>query len=331
MLRRRWVQVSLLVAALVVAAFLVLVLVPSNDYIILPDRVRATDPLVHIPGERSGTNGIYMVDVHVRRATLLEKLFPEIYEGATLVPERQVNPAGVSEGQLRQQGLNQMSRSQLVAITVALRELGRKVSVRASGAQVVLVEPGAPADGVLEVGDLIVEADGERVATTRELRRAFADVEPGDEVTLVVRRGRPAERVRLTVGTKASPEEPARAIVGVQVQDAEDFDFPLDIRINAGSIGGPSAGLAFALDIVDDLGPDIDRGRTIVATGALALDGHVGAIGGVEQKAIAAKRAGADVFLVPDANAADARKAEGELNVVAVSTFDEALSSLSTR
>ena len=91
--------------------------------------------------------------------------------------------------------------------------------------------------------------------------------------------------------------------MGVQVENAEDFDFPLDVEIDAGGIGGPSAGLAFALDIVDELGDeDLSRGRTVVATGELDLDGNVHAIGGVKQKAIGARDAGADIFLVPDAN-----------------------------
>ena len=118
--------------------------------------------------------------------------------------------------------------------------------------------------------------------------------------------------------------------MGVEVQNAEEFEFPVDIEIDAGGIGGPSAGLAFALDIVDELGEDIDRGRTIVATGELALDGTVHPIGGVKQKAIGAREAGADIFLVPDGNYEEARDAVDGLRVVPVSTFDEALSVLAT-
>jgi PDZ domain-containing protein len=316
--------------ALVVVAGLALTWIPSDHYIVLPDKARPTDPLVEIPGEKddAGDIGIYMVDVRVGRASLLERIFPWIHEGATLVPERVLNPEGVSDRQRRRSSLNDMSRSQLIAITVALEELGEDVQVTRAGAEVVLVQPGSPADGVLQVGDVIVEANGEEITSPDDLRSAFDEVEAGDKVAITVERdGKPVE---LTVGTRASQEEPGRAIVGVQVQGAEDFEFPVDIVIDAGGIGGPSAGLAFALDIVDELGDDIDLGRTIVATGELDLDGNVRPIGGVKQKAIGARNAGADIFLVPDGNFAEARDAVDGLNVIPVSTLQEALSVLAT-
>ncbi len=328
MVRRLTILLGLVV--LVVVAGLALTWIPSDHYIVLPDKARPTDPLVEIPGEKDGAGdtGIYMVDVRVGRASLLERIFPWIHEGATLVPERVLNPEGVSDRQRRRSSLNDMSRSQLIAVTVALEELGEDVQVTRAGAEVVLVQPGSPADGALQVGDVIVEANGEEITSTDDLRVAFDEVEAGDEVAITVERdGKPVE---LTVGTRASQEEPGRAIVGVQVQGAEDFEFPVDIEIDAGGIGGPSAGLAFALDIVDELGDDIDLGRTIVATGELDLDGNVKPIGGVKQKAIGARNAGADIFLVPDGNFEEARAAVDGLNVIPVSTLQEALSALAT-
>jgi Lon-like protease len=328
-LRSRALRLFLLAFLVVAAVGAALTFVPSDHYIVLPDRARPTDPLVDVPGEQrgSGDGGIYMVDVRVGRANLFERLFPGVHEGADLLPEHVINPEGVSDTQRRRSSLNEMSRSQLVAITVALRELGREVDVEGVGAEVVLVQPGAPADGDLEVGDVIVEAQGVEVTSTEDLRRAMSDLAPGDEASLTVERGE-GEPIELTLPTRASDQEPRRAVVGVQVQDAEDFHFPVDIEIDAGSIGGPSAGLAFALDIVDELGDDVDGGRTVVATGELTLEGDVLPIGGVKQKVIGARRAGADVFLVPDRNAADAREAADGLDIVAVSDFNEALSAL---
>jgi Lon-like protease len=327
-LRSRTFRLVLVVLAVLAATALALTYIPSDHYIVLPDRARPTDPLVDVPGEQnSADGGIYMVDVRIGRANLFERLFPGLQEGAELLPEHVINPEGVSDTQRRRSSLNEMSRSQLIAITVALRELGEEVDIEAMGAEVVLVQPDAPADGELEVGDVIVAAEGDDVTSTSELQRAMSDLTPGDEASLTVERGE-GERVELTLGTRASDEDPDRAVVGVQVQDAEDFRFPVDIEIDAGSIGGPSAGLAFALNVVDELGDDVDGGRTIVATGELTLEGDVLPIGGVKQKVIGAREAGADLFLVPDRNAADAREAADGLEIVAVSDFDEALSAL---
>jgi PDZ domain-containing protein len=328
-LRSRAFRLLLLAFVIVAGAGVALTYIPSNHYIVLPDRARPTDPLVDVPGEEGdagGDAGIYMVDVRVGRANLFERLFPGVYEGAELLPEHVINPEGVSDTQRRRSSLNEMSRSQLIAITVALRQLGEEVDIDAVGAEVVLVQPDAPADGELEVGDVIVEADGEPVQTREDVTAAMRDVEPGDDVTFGVERG--DEQLELTLATRASDSEPRRAVVGILIESAEDFQFPIDIEIDAGSIGGPSAGLAFALDIVDELGDDVDGGRTIVATGALSLEGDVLPIGGVKQKVIGARKAGADVFLVPDRNAADAREAAEGLEIVAVSDFDEALSVL---
>jgi PDZ domain-containing protein len=288
-----------------------------------------------VPGEKTTPQkgGIYMVDIVVRKASLLEALLgklhaPQLHEGASLVPGDEVNPAGVSESQQRRQSLNEMSQSQLVAAAVALRYLGHRVDAKPDGAVVTLVYPNAPAAGKLQIGDVIVEANGKRISTTGDLRTAMAPVKPGQQVTFVVQRSGQRQVIRL--GTRADAQEPKRAVVGVVIEQAADIDLPVPVRINAGSIGGPSAGLAFALDIVDESGHELDHGRKVVVTGALDLNGKVEPIGGIKQKTIAARDAHAALFLVPDANAADARRYAGGMKVVPVSSFREALSALAT-
>lgn len=272
--------------------------------------------------------GIYMVDILVRKASLFERLFPEIHDSASLVPEEEFNPTGVSEPQRRQSSLNQMSRSQQIAVAVALRELEYDVEATPIGAEVALVLPDSPAEGKLQPGDVIVGALGERVRSPADLRDVMEGHPPGDPVELEVRR---TGRVRtIEVGTRADPEDAERALVGVLVEPAVDIELPLDIKINAGDVGGPSAGLAFALDVVDELGRDIDRGRKIAATGELDLEGNVGAIGGIEQKAAGARLIDADVFVVPEDNAAEARQHADGLEIIAVSSFEEALAALAT-
>ncbi|MBD0318095.1 MAG: PDZ domain-containing protein [Thermoleophilia bacterium] len=325
---KRLLGVGVLLAALAAVLFVV----PSDHYLFLPDPARPVDPLVSVPGETTDAGegedgGFYMVDIVVRRASLFERLFPGVQKGASLHPREAVNPQGVSESQRRQTSLNQMSRSQEIAVTVALRSLGRKVGIRRRGVEVVTVLPGAPADGVLEVGDVIVAARGERVGSPAELVRAMRPVRPGERVDLEVVRS--SRRRALSLSTRQAQDDAGRAVFGVIVEQAADFRFPIDVEIDAGDIGGPSAGLAFALEVADELGRDLDGGRRIAATGELDLAGEVGTIGGIEQKTIGAREAGADLFLVPDANAAAARRAAGDdLDVVAVSSFREAISRL---
>jgi len=318
-------------------------LAPSGQYLLLPDEAQPVDPLVAVEGEGADGNqadgnqaagdggGIYMVDILVRKANLLERLFPRINEGADLIAEERINPQGVSEEQRRQSNRLDMTRSQEIAAAVALEHLGYDVNVQTSGAEISLVLPKSPAaEAGLRPGDVILEAEGQEVETPNALREAFADVQPGDPVTITVQRSGGKKEYTLT--TTASEEDPDRAVIGVVVQQAASIELPVDINIDAGAIGGPSAGLAFALDIVDELGNDVDQGRRIVVTGELAIDGTVEPVGGIEQKVIGAERAGADIMVVPIGNAREAQShASDDLAIVPVATFDEALRDLDWR
>jgi PDZ domain-containing protein len=151
----------------------------------------------------------------------------------------------------------------------------------------------------------------------------------GDTVRFTVRRaGKP--RI-VEVETVAAPDEPGRAIVGILLSQATDIRLPIRVSIDAGNVGGPSAGLAFALGLMEKLGRDVDRGLKVAATGQLYLNGEVGPIGAVKQKTIGARRAGVDVFLVPAGdNAREARRYADGLRIVPVKNFQQALQKLAT-
>jgi Lon-like protease len=167
------------------------------------------------------------------------------------------------------------------------------------------------------------------VRTPEDLRRLIAKHEPGESVRLRVRAGGATRTVE--VGTIESPQEPGRPIVGIQVEQFADIKLPISVDIDLGGVGGPSAGLAFALDVVDELRGNVDRGLRVAATGELELDGTVAPIGGVKQKVIGARRSHADVFLVPAGdNAVEARRHAGDLRIIAVESFGQALRALAT-
>jgi PDZ domain-containing protein len=302
-------------------------LIPSNTYIFLPDRARPVDPLISVQSGHK-TGGIYFVDIFVRKATWIERLWPGIHEGAELVPKSTVLPKGVSEKQRQQADRREMTRSQSIAAAVALRAAGYKVVANPTGVLIEQVAGDVPAAGTLQPTDVIIKVDGKRVITPGALRRAIGSHRPGDSAVITLRRG--SELKQVTVRTVDDPEHPGRAVIGVFVSQAAVIKLPLRVKINAGNIGGPSAGLAFALDILDQL-KDIDHGQRIAATGQIELDGTVSPIGGVRQKTVGVRRSGIHIFIVPAGdNAAEARRYAKGVRIVPVQTFRQALRALAT-
>ena len=326
---RLFSPVRLFVAGLLVAAVAVTVWIfPTESYIFLPNRAHPVAPLVEVEGGKDPKNGgIFFVDVLVRKATLIERIFPGVREGATVVPAEQVRPPGVSESQRRNEELQEMQMSQKVAAAVALRELGYKVVAKPIGARIEFVDPEAPAAGKLLPGDVVTSADGEPVKGPAGLRRAIREAGTKQDVSLLVKRG--DEEAEVSVRPAAGPQ--GTPVIGVIVSQAADIKLPVDVEIDTKGVGGPSAGLAFALDLMEELGRDVDHGNRVAVTGALELDGTVGEIGGVKQKTIGVERAGINVFLVPAGdNAAEARRYADGIRIVPVTSFQQALRSLAT-
>ena len=308
---RGW-RLPVVVLAAVAAVAGALYVIPSDHYLVLPDRARPADPLVSVPGEKKGEErgGIYMVDVLVRKASVLERIFPGIEEGSSLVPAKQVNPVGVSDEQRRQSSLNEMSRSQQIAAAVALRSLGRRVRIKPNGVEVTLDQAGLPEPRESsKIGDVIVRADGSETRTRETLLRVSRRVTSnrGALARLVVNRG--DGRKAVTVGTKADPEDPKRAVFGVQIEQSADIELPVAVKIEAGNIGGPSAGSRFSRSTSwTSSGVISDHGKTVVATGCDLTRRKGGPDRHPWHKIIGARQAGADLFLVPDENAAEARR-----------------------
>ena len=303
----------------------------SSDYLISPDRAKPLQQHVTVPNEKRDENGgIYYVDVLVRRASLLERLLPFVRpDGSELVPREALLSPGTSDADRVRQSQRQMSQSEQVAAAVALRQAGYDVKAAPDGVNVDQVAGDVPATGKLKPTDVIVRANGKPVRTPGDLRRIVGTLEPGDSVTLGLREGTKVRPV--TVRTIRSPTDPDRTVIGIAVSQAANIELPFKVNIDLGDVGGPSAGLAFALDVLEALGRDVDHGNRVAATGELELDGSVAPIGGAEQKAIGARRAGVDVLLVPAGdNARDARRGADGVRIIPVDSFQQALRALAT-
>jgi PDZ domain-containing protein len=328
--RKLFSSTTAFVAGLVLVAIVgALLILPSDDYIFLPDKAQPVAPLNTVPGGHDPTHGgIYFVDIKLRKAKLIERLFGGLHEGADLYPASEINPPGGGEAERRQIDIQDMLNSQEVAAAVALRADGKKVVQTPIGATVDQVVSGTPAVGRLDPDDIITAIDGKPVKTPGDVITAMAGHKPGDTVAFSIRRVGAARVV--TVKTIPEPATD-RAVVGITLRPAVDIHLPVDVTINAGDVGGPSAGLAFALGILQELGRNIVRGHKIAATGEILPDGSVGSIGGVKQKTIGARQAHVDAFLVPAGdNAQEAKRYAHGLRIIAVKNFPQALRALAT-
>jgi PDZ domain-containing protein len=330
--RRRWiafvVAVVLLVAAITGAALL------QVPYVALrPGSVRPVTERVQVEGAESFApdQSIAYTTVSVGGTTMLEALAGWLDDDVDVLPEERVR-GDRSEEENRRYNAELMDTSKLTAIAVALDRLGEDVEITTTGTIVRDIAEDAPAAGVLQVDDVIVAVDGNAVDLPGELRDLLQEGGPGAAHTLTVER--PAgsgTTVEVDVTTVAAPDDPDRALIGIAPEDRiTDFDFPIDVSIDSGDVGGPSAGLAFTLAILDVLTPgELTGGHRVAATGTMSLDGSVGPVGGGAQKGIAVRDAGYEVFLVPSEELEEVQEAVGDdVRVVAVDSLDEALEAL---
>jgi PDZ domain-containing protein len=326
--RRIWaVVVVLVLTGLVVAA----AVVPLPYYAFTPGTVRDTEPLIAIEGDVEtfpSEGSISFTTVSLRQVTLFGRI-QAWFDDDVEIRSRDEVRGNRSEEENRTFNLQLMDNSKNVAAQVALEHLGYQVDVTANGASVLEVSADSPADGVLEVGDTVVALGDEPLDHADELRELMRDEKPGDSISVTVesRDGRQRE-VAMTLAP--APDDPDRGIMGVVVQPRDlQYDFPVDVEIDTGDVGGPSAGLSFTLAILDDLTPgDLTGGEPIAVTGEILEDGTVGPVGGTGQKAAAVRDAGIDVLIVPTADEADAEAHAGDVEVIGVDTLDEALEAL---
>ena len=228
-----------------------------------------------------------------------------------------------------------MQQSQDTASLVAANYLGYEIVPEIDGSYVVEIVTDSPADTFLQLGDLIVEVEGIKVTTPKDLGDAIKSKKPGDSVSIGYKRSEGTfqvpspdqEVITEQVSLTTHPTLDQTGFLGVVIQTPLAADIPFDISIDVGRVGGPSAGLAFALSIVDYLTEgELTGGLSIATTGTIDQYGNVGSVGAYAQKAEAAARSGVDVFLVPPAGYETVERiSSGRFEVRCVSTFNDAI------
>ena len=334
--RRRWLtSIGFLLAIVVITLGLVLRL---PYYVMSPGSSRPTESLISVSGAPTyDTDGaIDFLTVSLRQATPVEALAAWINPDLDLTPEEDILGKQTPD-QNRDLNLRMMSDSKDAAQYQALTRLGYPVASNGTGAVVASVVENGPSADALVPGDVIVRANGQQISFSQQLINVVSAASPGSTITLGVEPfdptmngARPAREVQVVLGGRES--DPSKGFLGVSTFTRDlSFSFPVQISIDSGQVGGPSAGLAFTLGILDVMTPgSLTGGLKVSSTGTMALDGTVGPIGGMHQKVMASRRAGVDLMLVPASEIEEARKYAGNLRIEPVESLTQALEVLTT-
>ena len=320
------VATALFVGAGALAAGL-LFTIPTPYQVLLPGPVTDVQRAIQ-PYPKPIKGALFLTTIYSDPASVGEWLYAKLSPEAGIVPREQARPKHVGEREYQKLLVSMMDESKVAAKVVGLRAAGYDVKITGQGAQVKEVAETSRAKGLLFGGDVIVEADGQTVSTANDLVALIQAHRPGETVRLRVKRGDGLVTVDVPLGE--APDEPGRARAGVVVlTHLYEYELPRDLNLQTKDIGGPSAGLMFALGVYNAVvTEDITKGHRIAGTGTITTEGKVGAVGGVKYKVAAAEKAGAAIFLVPHDNLEEATGRARAITVVPVRTFDEAVAAL---
>jgi PDZ domain-containing protein len=317
------------IATLVVVfgAFVAAAWIRLPYYAIGPGPARNVLPNIMFTGppryDPAAPSELEMTTVRYYQVTPLQALAVWIEPDWTLVSQDILYPTG-DVALENERSLSQMDQSKIDATSVVLRRLTGYPKHHGEGALVESTVPNCSADGRLFPGDVITAIDGRTVHDTRDVQRILGDVPAGKPLSFTLDVDGNVERATFT--REACGPKEHKLLVGFVSLDA----FPFPISISSGDIGGPSAGLMWALGMYELMTPgDLLAGRSVAGTGTIDLKGRVGPIGGIRDKVVAAEHAGAQVFLAPARNMPELVGVDtGDMQVISVATFGDALRAL---
>ena len=313
---------------MVVAVLATAAVVRLPYYVLLPGQATAVEPLIHVDGAATYRHpgSILFTTVSLAGDVNAYGLVHGWLDANAEVVSRQEITGGVPAKTYDQQNVQAMTDAKTAATKVALERLGYPVTATGEGVDVITVTAGSAAAGKLAAADVITAVDGTAVTLADQAIELVRRHRPGDVIAFTVTRAGKTQSVEVQAGDDGHGAP--RLGVALTTRNAH-FSFPLKVTIDTGTVGGPSAGLAFTLALLDDLDPaDLTGGHKVAVTGTMDTTGRVGPVGGVAQKAAAARRAGAIAFLVPPEEEKDARHHAGRMRIIPVSTLDEALAAL---
>lgn len=332
--RQTWTALVSAIAFVVLAMTMALSPVPFVVY--SPGKaydVLGTDkdgkPLMSVEGIQvfEDPGKLHMTTVSITRSdsvtSLPEAVMAYWLPNRDVLPRDSVYEKGKSADQQRTEERQMMDTSQSDAVAAALREAKQPVEELPVITSVMVT---GPANGQLQPGDLILKVDDQRVKTSEDVRRTIQTRMAGDPVRFTVVRERVEKQVSLT--TVPASDDVKRPAAGVTVGTGYRYSPKVSFGVSQ-SIGGPSAGLIFALALYDRITPEqLLAGRSVAGTGTITPNGEVGRIGGIQEKIAGAEEAGAKVFLVPGGNCKDLAGVHTKMDLIKVDTLGDAVTGL---
>lgn len=306
-------------------------------YIYKPGKADALDSIVDVMDGYQSEGDMHLVTVSGGQATPVQLLTAKLKRYHEILPIEVARPEGMTDEEYMHAQLQMMESSQEASTVVAFEAANEQITIEYNGVYVVAVIEGMPADGKLEMGDRIISVDDIRVNEADDLVDYVQQKKAGSTVELKIDRNEKTITETLLLEKFTGIDN--KIGIGIQLVTNRDVYTEPEVQFASGNIGGPSAGLMFALEIYDQLTEeDLTKGLQIIGTGEVDYNGNVISIGGVDKKVIAADRAGCDIFFVPNEGGspnsnyhqakAVAEEIDTDMILVPVDTFDEALAYL---
>lgn len=329
----RWPWVLLTVLLLVGASVLVLWPVKVPYFAMSPGPVEEVPDLITVETVETfqPTGELYLLTVGLREVNVFEYVEAQFDEQVDLIDREVIRPKGTTQEEITRTNLQAMDESIDTAVFVALSRMGYEVGFVGDGAVVLDVVEDSPGAEVLQIDDRVDTVAGVPIETAEQAAEVIRSYGIGDTITMSGERQGEPFSVEITL--VPHPDIEGAPMVGVLFDTLNlEMDLPIEVRVDSRNIGGPSAGMMYALSIMDLLSEDdLTKGHRIAGTGTIRFDETVGPIGGVRQKVYAARAIGAEYVLVPAANYEDALTAAGdEVEIVPVETLQDALDFLDT-
>ena len=303
-------------------------------YVSKPGMAKELGPIITVEDGYKDEGNFMLTTVRMGRANIYSYLEAKLRKYEEIYPLEMILYKKETEEEYNARQLHLMEGSKLNAIEVAYRKAGLPVDYNYKGIYVVQVVPGMPAEGKLQPGDRIFKVDGHQFPSSEKFIDYVSKKHAGDKVTLTYLRNKKTNTVTLSL--KQFKEDSTKIGIGISLVDDKEIIVDPKVKVKTNEIGGPSAGFMFSLEIYNQLtSEDLTKGYHIAGTGTIDEEGNVGPIGGIEQKIVAADKAGAEIFLAPNEKGAKnsnyrdalktARDIHTKMKIIPIDTFDEAV------